>query len=158
MFAKIENNQVAEYPVTEFDIRARFSNTSFTTEFSSGLPEGYVRVQLGSRPADDDSKVITEGQPVLVDGLWTQTWNVTDKYTAEELSQQAAEATAKKWEILRSRRNDELSLSDWTQLPDSNVDKNVWATYRQQLRDLPSNTSDIDNVVWPTVPGVLGIA
>jgi hypothetical protein len=158
MFAKIENNQVAEYPVTEFDIRARFPETSFTTEFYSGLPDGYVRVQLGSRPADDDSKIITEGQPILIDGLLTQTWNVTDKYTAEELAQQAAEATAKKWEILRSRRNDELSLSDWTQLPDSNVDKNVWATYRQQLRDLPSNTSDIDNVVWPTVPGVLGIA
>ena len=158
MFAKIDNNQVAEYPVTEFDIRARFPETSFTTEFSSGLPDGYVRVQLGSRPADDDSKIITEGQPILIDGLLTQTWNVTDKYTAEELAQQAAEATAKKWEILRSRRNDELSLSDWTQLPDSNVDKNVWATYRQQLRDLPSNTSDIDNVVWPTVPGVLGIA
>jgi hypothetical protein len=158
MFAKIKNNQVAEYPVTEFDIRAKFPNTSFTTDFLSGLPDGYVRVQLNSRPADDDSKVIAEGQPTLIDGLWTQTWTQTDKYTAEELAAQATAATAEKWSNLRMERNDKLSLSDWTQLPDSNVDKNVWATYRQQLRDLPSNTANIDNVVWPTVPGVFGIA
>lgn len=152
MFAKIENNQIAEYPVTEFDIRTRFPNTSFTTQFSSGLPEGYVSVQLGSYPADNDLKVITEGQPTLVDGLWTQTWVVADKYTAEELAQQATDATAKKWNDLRMERNDKLTLSDWTQLPDSNVDKAAWATYRQALRDITTQEGLPNSVTWPVAP------
>lgn len=39
---------------------------------------------------------------------------------------------------LRQWRNERLRESDWTQLPDSPVDKQAWATYRQELRDLPS--------------------
>ena len=30
--------------------------------------------------------------------------------------------------------------------------KVLWETYRQELRDLPDNTTDIDNVIWPTPP------
>ena len=30
-----------------------------------------------------------------------------------------------------------LVASDWTQVEDAPVDKAVWATYRQALRDLP---------------------
>jgi len=29
----------------------------------------------------------------------------------------------------------------------------AWATYRQALRDLPANTADPLNPVWPTRPG-----
>ena len=28
----------------------------------------------------------------------------------------------------------------------------AWKTYRQQLRDLPANTSDPTNPTWPTKP------
>lgn len=59
---------------------------------------------------------------------------------------------------LRSERNKKLSQSDWTQMPDSplsDVEKGWWATYRQQLRDLPQNVGEItslDDVVWPIPP------
>lgn len=55
---------------------------------------------------------------------------------------------------LRDRRNQMLSASDWTQSPDSpltDAKKAEWATYRQQLRDLPS-TADPANPTWPTKP------
>ena len=42
---------------------------------------------------------------------------------------------------LRSARNIELSLTDWTQLPDVQLSQqavNEWKQYRQDLRDLPS--------------------
>lgn len=57
----------------------------------------------------------------------------------------------------RSERNELLSSSDWTQMPDAPLDtstKQSWAAYRQELRDLPGNTSDPENVVWPTMPEV----
>jgi hypothetical protein len=53
---------------------------------------------------------------------------------------------------LRSQRNQLLRESDWTQLPDSQVNKAAWATYRQTLRDLPANTADTANPVWPQEP------
>ena len=65
---------------------------------------------------------------------------------------------------LRERRDNLLQISDWTQFSDSPLDstkKAEWATYRQALRDLPSNVTD-DNVKdvtddrshssWPTKP------
>lgn len=56
------------------------------------------------------------------------------------------------WERLRNWRNLLLSETDWTQITDAPVDKAAWAAYRQALRDLPANTSDPREVVWPTSP------
>ena len=53
---------------------------------------------------------------------------------------------------LRSQRDSLLKSSDWTQVPDAPVDQAAWATYRQQLRDLPASTTDPSNVVWPERP------
>tara|TARA_R110000868_G_scaffold63103_2_gene190254 strand:- start:109 stop:414 length:306 start_codon:yes stop_codon:yes gene_type:complete len=50
---------------------------------------------------------------------------------------------------LRAQRDAKLAASDWTQVADAPVDKAAWATYRQQLRDLPANTADPANPVWP---------
>lgn len=57
-----------------------------------------------------------------------------------------------KWEQIRLWRNQELSLTDWTQLPDSPVDKNAWAEYRQVLRDLPESNSDPKEIDFPVRP------
>ena len=61
-------------------------------------------------------------------------------------------------EALRIHRNWLLKDSDWTQFNDSplsNSKKAEWATYRQALRDLPSNYTDTDEaskVEWPEEP------
>jgi hypothetical protein len=59
------------------------------------------------------------------------------------------------WDNLRIERNNLLAETDWTQVPDAQVDAPVWAEYRQALRDLPQNTVDPRNPIWPTPP-VLG--
>tara|TARA_R100001460_G_scaffold39764_1_gene74686 strand:+ start:11342 stop:11716 length:375 start_codon:yes stop_codon:yes gene_type:complete len=59
------------------------------------------------------------------------------------------------WNELRKRRNGYLSDSDWTQTLDtplSETKKAEWATYRQTLRDLPSNTTDPSNPNFPDKP------
>jgi hypothetical protein len=155
MFAKIENNQVAEYPVTEFDIRARFPNTSFTTEFSSGLPDGYVRVQPAGQPAEDALKVITQGQPTLIDGVWTQTWVQSDKYTAEQIAAQQTDATEAKKQEVRDIRNSKLAETDWRivkALESGQPQDFAWATYRQALRDVTAQSGFPWTVTWPDAP------
>ena len=56
----------------------------------------------------------------------------------------------------RVQRNDLLSKSDWTQVPDSPLSdskKTEWQTYRQALRDMPSQEGfDPLNPTYPTEP------
>jgi len=54
--------------------------------------------------------------------------------------------------ITRHTRNSLLTSSDWTQLPDSTVDKNLWATYRQALRDISAQAGFPNTITWPTAP------
>lgn len=58
-------------------------------------------------------------------------------------------------EDIRRERNTRLAQCDWTQVPDAPVDQTAWRTYRQALRDLPSqyqNETDFANVVFPNPP------
>jgi len=60
---------------------------------------------------------------------------------------------------LRTWRNGALGASDWTQVPDGALDsttKAAWATYRDKLRDLPSNAKAPNQFAksdWPLAPG-----
>ena len=72
--------------------------------------------------------------------------------TAEEIAQREASATTEAWANLRNQRDNLLSKSDWTVLADSPTSTAAWKAYRQQLRDLPANTTDPFNPVWPTPP------
>ena len=60
---------------------------------------------------------------------------------------------------LREWRNGALGASDWTQVPDGALDsttKAAWATYRDKLRDLPSNAKAPNQFAksdWPLAPG-----
>ena len=66
------------------------------------------------------------------------------------------------WNLIRRERDELLASCDWTQMPDSQLSeskKTEWATYRQELRDLPTSqtpTMDenqiISEVIYPTVP------
>lgn len=57
-----------------------------------------------------------------------------------------------KWQQIRQWRNAELLATDWTQLLDSIVDKEIWAEYRQALRDLPAQGGKADDAVLPKKP------
>jgi len=63
----------------------------------------------------------------------------------------AVEAARDYWEELRTKRNQLLAETDYLALVDSTLSADM-RTYRQALRDLPANTSDIANPVWPTPP------
>ena len=52
---------------------------------------------------------------------------------------------------LREERNKRLAETDWWALSDITMTDEERA-YREALRDLPANTSDPANPVWPTKP------
>lgn len=60
--------------------------------------------------------------------------------------------------LVRSERSNRLYACDWTQLPDSPLsdeDKELWRTYRQELRDITndlSGISSLDEITWPESP------
>ena len=62
-------------------------------------------------------------------------------------------ATPTMWTVIRDERNKLLAECDWTQLPDVPVDAAVWATYRQELRDVTTQ-ADPFAIVWPESPSL----
>ena len=83
------------------------------------------------------------------------------QFTAEEETARDAEEQA--WADgafdraiarLRERRNNLLKATDFYALSDVTMSEDM-ETYRQDLRNLPSGLStveDVDNVTWPTKP------
>lgn len=56
-------------------------------------------------------------------------------------------------QLARMKRDQLLVASDWTQLPDVPQElKNVWAQYRQDLRNIPTQLGFPRSIVWPTAP------
>ena len=54
---------------------------------------------------------------------------------------------------IRNQRNFLLLQSDWTQLPDvPQATKDLWATYRQALRDITAQDGFPKTVIFPTEP------
>jgi hypothetical protein len=86
---------------------------------------------------------LEEGPAVLIDGVWTQNYIVSD------LSADASAAkVGAQWTVIRAERNKLLAASDWTQLSDASADAAAWATYRQALRDITTQANPF-NIVWP---------
>jgi hypothetical protein len=108
---------------------------------------GVHKKQIVTPPYHDPAtQSLEEGPALLIDGVWTQNYIVTD------LSADASAAKAKaQWNVIRAERNKLLVESDWTQLPDAPVDAAAWATYRQALRDITTEANPFA-IVWPESP------
>jgi len=75
---------------------------------------------------------------------------VHTKAEQESAYLQGLEDTA--FEALRTERNRLLSETDWTASTDVTM-TNEMTSYRQALRDLPANTEDVFNSVYPEHEG-----
>jgi len=80
------------------------------------------------------------------------------QYTPEEEAARNAEeqawadgANARAFKKLREDRNTLLAETDFYALSDVTMSSDM-GTYRQELRDLPADTSDPTDVTWPTKP------
>ena len=80
----------------------------------------------------------------VVDGVTTTAAEQQVAYEAMKDAEQAAS--------IRATRGEKLKASDWTQVADAPVDKTVWATYRQALRDVTAQTGFPWTVTYPEKP------
>ena len=93
-----------------------------------------------------------------IDGKWYTKYILGPVFTDGETTaaeQEAAYKTQKDAERatnVRNLRTQLLNDCDWTQIADSTADKTAWATYRQALRDVPSQTGFPWEITWPTQP------
>ena len=82
-----------------------------------------------------------------IDGKWYTKYSVADMDDEAKTAKDAEQAKS-----VRTTRDEKLKDSDWSQIADAPVDKAVWATYRQELRDLTKQSGFPWEVTWPTQP------
>jgi len=99
---------------------------------------------------DIPSFLAQEGQVIATDhtGVIGDTWNGSS-YDAPVIPDTRTDE--QKWSEIRLLRNELLAKTDFYALSDVTMTTEM-ANYRQQLRDLPTSTSNPDDVIFPTKP------
>jgi hypothetical protein len=167
IYAKVENGVATEYPIFEGQLEPLFTDLKFPLDDPKNItinngtlcPAGYVVVQVNPVVNPDPTTIYTMGLPTLdpVDGIWKEAWIATPM-TADQI-------TAAKTGIalrVRTKRNKLLAASDVYVTSDrwaimSSTDQQMWATFRQALRDIPTQTDFPISVTWPIEPSVFQV-
>ncbi len=145
-YCLVENNAIVDGPRA---LPSSWRNVSGLNWLSDDELKalGWLPVRIDEGAVDEKfsgSMFVINPHEVVEVKLWRA-------YTAEE----RAEIDAQKAAAVRRERNTKLSECDWTQLNDTPLDntaKVAWTTYRQALRDIPSQSGFPHNVVWPVKP------
>ena len=87
---------------------------------------------------------------------WSDKNTLTKPSLGELISKHEEYRAAQPLNELRAERDALLSQTDKYATIDfphgSKAAKQAWLDYRQALRDLPANTTDFENPVWPEAP------
>jgi len=95
----------------------------------------------------------TRYQTAFVDGVYQADGKWYTKYSVAEMDADAIVAKdTEQAKAMREQRGEKLKDSDWTQVADAPVDKAVWATYRQALRDVTAQSGFPWTITWPDAP------
>lgn len=117
-----------------------------TTDIQSQLQSGESYIE-GS--VDDSAYYIENGAPVAIPAKPDQ-YSVFD-FTTKQWVQNETMAISD----VSLKRQKLLYATDWTQIPNGPLttqQQAAWATYRQELRDIPSQSGYPFNVIFPTPP------
>ena len=159
-YALVENGQITELYL---DIPTAWRNISGFHHLSDSeraeLGFHSIRVEI---PDHDPrlQRLVSNGIKVGTDNLPYTEYYVEDVRTEQEFNEQRYNEFITG---LRVERNTLLYRSDWTQMLDiqstkTQIWKDAWIEYRQQLRDLPESYQDhtqdykMELVPWPIEP------
>ena len=131
------------------DLRKMFPNVSLPRVWDEGVLN-YLNVD----PVfESPTPTTTRYQTAFKDGVefknnkWMWKWVVSEMDDEAKASLDATQAKS-----VREQRNKLIAECDWTQVADAPVDKQAWATYRQALRDVPTQAGFPWDVTWPDAP------
>lgn len=135
--------------MTDSEFRASHPNTSFPPQLSEALINNFDADVVFEGPQAQPTRYQTAYRDGVqqINGKWYTKYSVADMDDDAKAAIDARQADA-----VRATRNQKLKDSDWTQVADAPVDKDAWATYRQALRDVPSQAGFPWDVQWPTEP------
>ena len=123
------------------------------------LPDGAYLLKVDLVTPTDGSEIgvpyVARGNDIAPTGQWVHQQIVEGNFdgaitdwvpppppSAEEVAAQ-----------VRAQRDARLRATDWTQLPDvPQATKDLWAPYRQALRDITEQTGFPYEVQWPVPP------
>lgn len=157
--------------VSQGELRRRNSNTSFPAVWDQAVFE-FLQVDpvfFAPQPSNTDPLKTIRKNGVVQDGQgrWIENWEVVDLFTgditdknnvtktkAEQETEYLAKRNADQWAAVRNTRDNKLKETDWmtNRAADTGTPMATeWATYRQALRDITTQT-DPFNITWPVAP------
>lgn len=147
---------------TDSQFRAEFPTTSFPRQLTPEILASYGYDPILEGPQATTVFPYQYSQRAGIEEINGQWFT---KYIAGPVFTDTEEATAAEQEAaykaqkdeqqaksIRTDRNTRLAACDWTQLTDAPVDATAWATYRQALRDITSQSGFPWDVQWPDQP------
>lgn len=155
-------NRVTGEVTTISQFKSSHPNTSFPEQITTDLLDsyGYDSVLNGAAATITAPYGVSVRNGVeQIDGQWFTRYVAGPLFTNNEEATAEEQETAYRARVdaevasrVRNERNRRLAACDWTQLADSSASAADWATYRQQLRDLPSTEGFPHSITWPTEP------
>ena len=144
MFVKANSGQIERYPYTVGDLRRYNPRTSFPKNVPTDMLADYgvYPVARAAVPQFNSlvQSLVAHAAPTEDAGQWVLGYDVVQK--PEELA----------GDNIRRERNRLLSETDWMALSDNTM-TTEWASYRQALRDITSQSGFPYSVEWPAAPG-----
>jgi Phage tail assembly chaperone protein len=145
----------------EDEFRRLFPNTSMPQQLSEKLINefGADVVLEGPQATGGDHYQYSQAAGVeQLDGKWYTKYILGPVFTDGETTAAEQEAAykaikdAEQAKSVREQRSTKLAECDWTQVADAPVDKVAWATYRQALRNVPTQEGFPWTITWPDAP------
>lgn len=156
MYAKLNDGSIAIYPYSLTQLRQDNPYTSFTQSPTAEelAPFDAVIVNVVAAPTVPYTQKVTEGTPELEEGVWQQTWVVTEA-TEQEISDREAIMRAN----VASHAKALLVESDWSEQPSVRnaaftphlLNGSAFDTYRLALRSIVIN-APLAVESWPVRP------
>jgi len=148
LLVKINNGSVEQYPYSVGLLRRDNPNTSFPKQVSAAdiNPFNVYEVLEVTPAISSVQNLVKVWVPTLVGTQWTLAHRAVAK-TDAEISEDTAVLAAN----VREQRNKLLAVTDWTSASDVTM-STAMTTYRQALRDVPSQSDFPGTVTWPTLP------
>jgi len=149
-------NTVLAYPYSYVQLCRDNPGTSFPAVMpDERLAEWFVfPVVPTSQPSVDYTQNLTMGEPVLADGVWTQTWIVTPA-SPEEIAEREAEMR----QANKQQASTLLTETDYTDLPNTAsriANLKDMLAYRDTLRSIAINPP-LTVSEWPTKPDTIWV-
>ena len=164
--SKLRNKTTGDV-ITTSQFKGLYPNTSFPNPMTVEVYESFGYDSVLNGPAATVTapyEVSQESGIEEVDGKWFTKFIVGPVFTdtkdddgntvtaATNEAAYKAKIDADAAANVRATRDTKLADCDWTQTNDSPVkDESKWTTYRQALRDVPTQAGFPHTVTWPTV-------